>query len=94
MIAWGGLLASWEFWWARAHRDAWLSRTFLVEGMFVLIFLQWYLSRYTPLFSRKLFFWPMVALILALAAFIMIGGYIRDRLSRARKSGEETPLDG
>ena len=93
MIAWGGLLASWAFWWARAHRDAWLSRTFLVEGVFVLIFLQWYVSRYTGLFS-KMFFWQMVALILALAAFIVIGGYIWDRLFRSRKSGEETPLDG
>ncbi|MDX1436107.1 MAG: hypothetical protein R3335_04810 [Anaerolineales bacterium] len=93
MIAWVALAASWALWWARSHRDAWLSRTVLVEAVFVLIFLQWYISRYTGIFV-KLFFWQMVALILAVGALILAVGYVRDRMARSRDSGDDSSLDG
>jgi hypothetical protein len=93
MIAWVAISAGWALWWARSHRDPWLSRIVWVEAIFVLIFLQWYISRYTGIFA-KLFFWQMVALIVAIGALILGAGYVRDRRSRARDSGSDSSLDG
>lgn len=57
------------------HRDHWIWRIFASEFVFVLIFLEWYISRYTNLFG-KMDFLPMIALIFVLVAIIVIWGII------------------
>ena len=82
-IAWQALLAAWAWWWARSRGDVWLYRWLLVEGLFVLLFIEWYISRYYRLLQR-LNFWVMVALILAASGTILAGGWLRDRRRRMR----------
>jgi hypothetical protein len=78
LLAWQAPLAGWAWVWARQQRDAWLTRLLAVEGLFVLLFTEWYISRYYRIFER-LNFWVMVGVILAAAALILVGGWARDR---------------
>jgi hypothetical protein len=80
LIALEATLAAWAWWWARARRDAWLWRWLMIEAVFLLFFIEWYISRYTRLIPR-LPFWVMVAAILGISAAILIGGWLRDRRS-------------
>ena len=69
--------------WSREHRDAWLGRWLLVEGIFLFFFTGWYLKRYTPV-GFKLPFWVMIAVIVGLSAGVLVGGWAWDGY-RARK---------
>ena len=77
-LPWMALLAGWAWEWARACQDRWLGRVFLVEGIFLAFFTEWYLSRYTRLFGRLDFF-AMLALIAALSAAVLVWGWASDR---------------
>ncbi len=77
-LPWQAVLAAWAWIWARARRDAWLTRWLAIEGLFVLLFTEWYISRYYPVIGR-LNFWVMVAVILGGSAAILLVGWIRDR---------------
>ncbi|MBI5934909.1 MAG: hypothetical protein HY867_14485 [Chloroflexi bacterium] len=59
-------------------RDRWLVRWLIVEGIFVLVFTQWYVSRYFKI-GGQLPFGIMIALILVLAALVMAFGWWQDR---------------
>jgi hypothetical protein len=65
---------------AWVHRDRWLVRGLIVEGIFVLVFTQWYVSRYYHL-GGQLPFGVMILLIVILAALILVGGWWWDRKS-------------
>jgi hypothetical protein len=73
----------WIYW--REHRDAWLPRIVAVEALAVLIFLQWYLSRYYHLGGQIPFF-LMIGLIVLVAVAIIGGGWLWDRRA-VSKSG-------
>ncbi len=59
-------------------RDRWLVRWLIVEGVFLVVFTQWYVSRYYRI-GGQLPFGVMILLIVFLAALILIGGWWRDR---------------
>jgi hypothetical protein len=61
-------------------RDRWLVRWLIVEGIFILVFTQWYVSRYYHL-GGQLPFGVMILLIILLAALVMAFGWWRDRKS-------------
>lgn len=61
-------------------RDRWLVRWLIVEGVFLVVFTQWYVSRYFKI-GGQLPFGVMVLLIVFLAALILIGGWWWDRKS-------------
>jgi hypothetical protein len=65
---------------AWVHRDRWLVRWGLVEGIFVLVFTQWYVSRYFKV-GGQLPFGIMILLIVIIAALIMGIGWWLDRKS-------------
>jgi hypothetical protein len=67
---------AWTCW--RARRDAWLPRIAVVELLAVLIFLQWYLSRYYHL-GGQLPFYLMIGLIVLVSAAVIGGGWLWDR---------------
>ncbi|MCD6356099.1 MAG: hypothetical protein J7L66_02340 [Anaerolineaceae bacterium] len=49
----------------------------LIEVIYTSFFIQWYLSRYYELFKR-MDFWPMIKLLLAIGAVIIISGLVLD----------------
>jgi hypothetical protein len=86
LLAWEALLAAWGLWWGLARRDAWLWRWLAFEGACVLIFMDWYISRYHPGTVVNLGLWGTAALTLAAGALIFGGGLFWDwRKKRARK---------
>jgi hypothetical protein len=78
LLAWEALLAAWAWVWARAHRDAWLWRWLAVEAVFVLLFTEWYASRYYPGLPHLDIF-IMIPLTLVLCAGILLWGWWKDR---------------
>jgi hypothetical protein len=74
-----GLAAAWGvagFAWV--NRDRWLVRWLAVEGAFLAVFTQWYISRYYQ-WGGQLPFGGMIVLIVIVAALILVGGWWRDR---------------
>lgn len=86
-LVWLSLLAGWGWNWARSRRDPWLGRWYLVMGIFLTFFTQWYLSRYYPV-GGKLPFFTMVAISAGVIFLFLVGCLIRDRKRRARKISE------
>ena len=78
------ILTAWGWLWSREKRDAWIWAWVGADFVFVTFFLSWYLSRYTGAFG-KLPFWPMVGLILAISAGLLVAGWLWN-LKRQGKS--------
>lgn len=85
-LPWMALLAAGGLDWALVRRDPWLGRWLAVEGIFLLFFTDWYLSRYYQIHAR-LQFTHMLALIAGLSALVLAGGWAWDRW----KSKKTTP---
>lgn len=83
------IIAGWGLTHIKERYSVWLKRFYLVEGMFVLVFLQWYLSRYYRLFGR-LRFWTMILVIVGAATVILIGGYLSDRCKPKKSINKST----
>ncbi len=62
----------------REQKDAWLPRILTVEVIFLAFFTQWYASRYYVRFGT-LSFGSMVAWILSISIFVILGGIIQDK---------------
>ena len=73
------ILATWAWEHARLKKLVWLKRTILVEGIFLLFFMQWYAARYYRIFGKMQFF-TMVGLIIGLSLLVIIGGIIKDHV--------------
>ncbi len=58
-------------------KDHWLTRLFIAELVFVLFFLQWYISRYTGLFENLPFF-QMVFVLSIIFGLILISGIVKE----------------
>ena len=67
-------------WWRETH-NAWFVRVIASEAAFLLIFTQWYASRYLYL-GGQLPFALMVALILGLWGVILGVGWWQDKRAR------------
>jgi hypothetical protein len=77
------LTAGYAWAWWRTHRDPWLPRIAAVEALAVLIFLQWYVSRYFHWGGQIPFFW-MIGLIVAVSAAIIGVGWFWDRRAASK----------
>jgi 4-amino-4-deoxy-L-arabinose transferase-like glycosyltransferase len=71
------LLAAFSLWWAFSHKSPWLWRWLAVEVVFVLAFLEWYISRLFPAIPH-LSIWIMIGLTLAACGLILAGGWLVD----------------
>jgi hypothetical protein len=82
------IFAAWSWERARQQKFVWLKRIALVEGIFLLFFMEWYAARYYQIFV-KLPFFTMIGLILGISALILFVGVIYDReLLKRKKQGE------
>jgi hypothetical protein len=80
------IFAAWAWEQAKHHRFVWLKRIVLMEGAFLVFFLQWYAARYYQVFG-KLPFFTMILIIFGLFLLIGIGGLISDRNSKKQIRG-------
>jgi hypothetical protein len=85
MFMWQALVAGYVWVWWRETRNAWFTRVVACELIFVLIFGQWYVSRYFYV-GGQLPFAVMVALIAGLWGAILGGGWWRDKMRASKTS--------
>jgi 4-amino-4-deoxy-L-arabinose transferase-like glycosyltransferase len=76
-MPWLALVAAWAWYTAREHRDGWLVRWYLVMGIFLVFFTNWYLRRTFGL-GIHIDFWPMVLAIVALSALVIGWGIVKE----------------
>ena len=79
MFMWQALIAGCVWMWWRETRNAWFVRVVACEVVFVLVFAQWYASRYFYV-GGQLPFAVMVALIAGLWGAILGGGWWLDKM--------------
>ena len=77
-LPWMAIISAWAINHACVTKDRWLARGFAIEGIFILVFTQWYLSRYYR-FMPRLNLWLNVGSILILSLAIIIFGWVKDR---------------
>jgi len=76
-LIWMAFVGGWAWVETISNHSLWLWRFLLVEIIYTAFFIQWYISRYYGLFKR-MDFWPMIKLLLAIGAVIIVGGLIFD----------------
>ncbi|MCL4559646.1 MAG: hypothetical protein M1281_03395 [Chloroflexi bacterium] len=91
LLPWFALIAAWAGNWALAHRKRWLVRILAVEGIFLLFFTQWYLSRNYRWFPH-LDIYLMLGLVAGLGALVIVGGWLWDW--RGARSALTRPREG
>ncbi len=82
-LPWMALLAGWGLQYAFRNKDHWLGRGLIVEGVFLALFTEWYISRYLSDVPR-LDFPVMVVLIVVISLIVLVGGWLWDRYRRKR----------
>ena len=83
LFAFEALIAGYAWTWWRAHRDGWLPRIATVEVLAVLIFLQWYVSRYYH-WGGQIPFFLMIGLIVLVSVAIIGGGWLLERRAASK----------
>jgi len=87
-LPWMGIVAGWAITFAKTMKDRWLTRSLIVEGIFLAFFTNWYISRYNPSIPR-LEFYASVGLIIVLSLVVILTGLYRDH----RRSKISSPSD-
>ncbi|HJR79844.1 MAG TPA: hypothetical protein VJ821_07215, partial [Anaerolineales bacterium] len=85
LFLWQAILAGYVWVWWRETRNPWLTRVVLMEVLFLLVFTQWYASRYYH-WGGQLPFPVMIALILGLWGMVLGAGWWQDRKSAGRRA--------
>jgi len=82
-LPWMAFLAAWGWQWARQKRDPWLWRLGALAGIFVFLFLEWYISRYSSAFPH-LGLSVMIGLTAASCLLFLAGCLVWDWLKRKK----------
>ena len=85
LFLWQAVLAGVVWAWWCEMRSPWLPRVFLMEVLFLLVFTQWYASRYYH-WGGQLPFPAMIALILGLWGLVLGIGWWLDRQSAVKRA--------
>jgi hypothetical protein len=85
LFTWQAVLAGYVWAWWRERRNPWLLRVVLMEVLFLLVFTQWYASRYYH-WGGQLSFPAMMALILGLWGLVLGVGWWRDQKSAGKRA--------
>jgi hypothetical protein len=88
-FVWQSIVAGYVWVWWRETHNVWFARIILMELVFLLVFTQWYASRYFY-WGSQLPFAVMVALILGLWCVILAIGVWRDRRNGAASAMDES----
>ena len=94
-FAWQAIVAGYVWVWWRETHNAWLTRILLMEAAFLLVFIQWYISRYYHL-GGQLPFTVMVTIILGLWGIILGIGWWQDKRSTPHSGSvdkQSSPVD-
>ena len=83
LLLWQALASGYALTRFRLRSDSWLVRIFLIEGIFLAFFTQWYLSRYFHIGGQIPFGW-MVGLIIGSSLIVLVGGELWDRHQREK----------
>ncbi|MCC6298139.1 MAG: hypothetical protein IT314_02485 [Anaerolineales bacterium] len=83
MFMWQALIAGYVWVWWRETRNVWFARVVACEVVFILIFTQWYASRYFHV-GGQLPFATMIALIVGLWAAILGGSWWLEKRRAAK----------
>jgi hypothetical protein len=83
LLLWQALVSGYALTRFRLRSDSWLVRIFLIEGIFLAFFTQWYLSRYFLIGGQIPFGW-MVGLIIGSSLIVLVGGEFWDRHQRRK----------
>ncbi|MBW6473355.1 MAG: hypothetical protein K0B14_09550 [Anaerolineaceae bacterium] len=70
-------------------KDHWLARFFIAEFVFVLFFLQWYISRYTGIFENLPFFQMVLVLCIIFGIILITGIFAEVRIQRLKNKNVE-----
>ncbi len=84
LLPWLTLASGYAWACFRTRADSWLVRIWLMEGIFLGFFTQWYLSRYHHLGGQIPFGW-MVGLIIGSSFLVLVGGAWWDRRRSKKK---------
>ena len=82
-LPWIAILAGWGMDYLAGHKDRWFRRILAMEGVFLLVFTEWYFNRYLQI-GPKLSFGVIVGLIFGLCLLILVGGVARDLWEKKR----------
>ncbi len=85
LFLWQAILAGSVWVWWRETRSPWFTRVVLMEILFLLVFTQWYASRYYH-WGGQLPFPLMIALIVGLWGIVLGVGWWRDRKGAAKRA--------
>lgn len=85
LFLWQAILAGYVWVWWRETRNAWLVRVVLMEMLFLVVFTQWYASRYYH-WGGQLPFPLMIAVILTLWGMVLGVGWWQDQKSIGRRA--------
>jgi hypothetical protein len=85
LFLWQSILAGYVWVWWRETRSLWLPAVLACEIVFVLVFTQWYLSRYLH-WGGQLPFAVMIGLILGLWGLILGVGWWQDQKSPGKRA--------
>src|SRR3990172_12744917 len=76
-LPWMAYIAAWGWLWSRHRSDPWLWRLVVLMGMFVGLFLEWYISRYIKAFLH-LSIWVMAGLTVSCVVIFLVGCLVWD----------------
>jgi hypothetical protein len=82
LLPWLALIAGWAWDWAINHRNPWLGRLYLIEGLAVLLITNLYLTRYTEFGIRIEFYLNFVIVAVSALLVIAIGLILDARKNR------------
>ena len=88
LLLWQAILAASAWHWSLNGRKPWFLRVIAMEGIFLIVFGQWYISRYMQI-DWRMDFATMVGIILACWVLIGISGWFIDR---RRLTGQDQSL--
>ncbi len=102
LLLWQALLAVQAWLWWCETRDRWMKRILLAEGIFLALFLYWYLARYSGWRQGQVHVFVILFLLILLTGALVVGAWLRDRVRRRGRSakpdesahGDELPTAG
>jgi hypothetical protein len=90
LLLFQAILAAQALTWQHITRDRWLGRILAVEGVFLVLFGFWYISRYSDIGVKVPNIFIVFAAITFISAAILAGGWLLDR-QRVKSRQDDSP---